>query len=299
MPSRGTSRLVLLLLVAAFAACSTESTGSPDAALCEPESAEELCQAQGKDCQRIQATDRCGQDRDVHCGFCATGKTCVSGVCTADTHETNCTDAVDSDADGMTDCADSDCATASACAPPPPKPCSRQSICGDIVDEMVTDVCLGGYCKAPGAATYRGDAITSQVGIRLVVGGTLTGSSKPQSAVVRFVDSRRPDGSTINCSQLQALGNCKDATTRSRIDDDPKVNQVFRSAYAFDFSSCVDSECVFPKFALIPQGQSYVLYGEAWSGARELNDPTGTCVASYCLDGQTVDANKTFQIAFH
>ena len=36
------------------------------------------------------------------------------------TSESNCTDGVDEDGDGVTDCADSDCASNAACAPPPP-----------------------------------------------------------------------------------------------------------------------------------------------------------------------------------
>ena len=304
MPRSGTASssaiAIAFALAASQTACSTESTGAADSGLCVPESAEELCQAQGKECQRVQATDRCGQDRDVHCGFCATGKTCLAGVCQAETHETNCADAVDEDLDGLTDCADSDCATATVCAPRPNVPCARQRDCGDIVDEMVTDVCLGGYCKAPGAATYRGDAITAQVGIRLVFGGALTGQTKPRSSVVRFVDSRRPDGSSLSCTQLKAMGNCKDLTTRSRIDDDSSINQVFRSVYALDFSTCVGTECVFPSlFASVPQGTNFLLYGEAWYGARELNDPTGECASVYCSEGQAVDGgNDTFQVTF-
>lgn len=36
--------------------------------------------------------------------------------------ESNCTDGVDEDGDGVTDCADADCQTNPACAPPPPPP---------------------------------------------------------------------------------------------------------------------------------------------------------------------------------
>ncbi|HEY3445975.1 MAG TPA: hypothetical protein VGK67_06390 [Myxococcales bacterium] len=300
---RSSALLASILFAAAISqtACGTPANGAGDAGgECIPESAAELCGAANKDCQKIDATDRCGQDRRVDCGLCPSGKVCKANVCGLETHEANCSDRLDEDGDGLTDCADSDCASASVCAPRPPVPCLRQSDCGNVVDEMVTDLCLSGYCKAPGAATYRGDAITSQVGIRLVFGGALTGATKPKTSVVRFVDSRRPDGSQVNCSLLKALGNCKDETTRSRIDDDPGINQIFRSAYALDFSACVGSECVFPSlFATVPQARNFLLYGEAWYGARDLNDPTGNCASVYCLEGQAIDGgNDTFQVTF-
>lgn len=309
MPRSGTSNhpvasaaIIVFAAALGLAACSTEPTGPGDASACVPESAEELCAAQGTECGRMDGpTDRCGQVREVHCGFCVAGKTCVDGRCKADqAHEADCADAVDEDFDGLTDCADSDCSAAAQCQPRPPVPCAKQKDCGDIVDEVVTDVCLGGTCKAPGAATYRGDAITSQVGIRLVFGGSLTGQTKPRTAVVRFVDSRRPDGSQLTCSLLKAVGNCKDMATRSRIDDNAAINQVFRSVYALDFSTCAGTECVFPSlFASVPQGSNYLLYGEAWYGARELNNPTGECAALYCAEGQAVGADGgTFQLTF-
>lgn len=41
------------------------------------------------------------------------------------TSETNCTDGVDEDGDGVSDCADSDCAQNAACAPPEPPPAAE------------------------------------------------------------------------------------------------------------------------------------------------------------------------------
>lgn len=282
-----------------------QAIGVPDASVpaCTPESDADFCAQQGKECGLFKGTDRCGGKRAVDCGSCGAGQVCgieESNACGAEPHEAGCGDYLDDDGDGLTDCADTDCASFPACAPRPAVSCSRQSDCGDIVDEMVTDVCLAGTCQAPGAATSRGDAITAQVGIRLVFEASLTGTSKPRSAVVRFVDSRRPDGSSLTCADLKASGNCRDMQSRSRIDDDASVNQVFRTVYALDFSGCVGSECVFPGlFATLPRAQGMLLYGEAWYGPRELNDPTGQCAAVFCSEGQAVAADgDKFQVTF-
>ncbi|HEY3445976.1 MAG TPA: hypothetical protein VGK67_06395 [Myxococcales bacterium] len=296
-----------LVLAAALAGCggpgAPEDGGKPTAipdagpvTACEPESNADLCQRLVKHCGVVEASDNCGLERTLDCGTCPAGQACgVSerNQCGAEAKEASCVDRLDEDGDGLTDCDDPDCAAYSACAPRPARTCSRQSDCGDIVDEMVTDVCLEGRCQAPGTATWRGDAVTAQVSIRMVFGSALTGPSKPRSAVVRFVDSRRPDGSALTCAQLKAMDNCQDLSTRSRIDEEPGINQIFRSVYGLDFSTCSGTECVFPNlFATVPRGQGFLLYGEAWYGNRELNDPTGSCASVFCADGQGVDGES-------
>ena len=281
-----------------------EQRAIPDAGAvsCQSEADADFCRRLGKQCALVKDADNCGVNRAVICGTCPAGEACgvvEANQCGPAPEEHSCVDHLDGDGDGLTDCEDEDCADHTDCTPPPSKSCSRQPDCGDIVNEMVTDVCLAGRCQAPGEATWSGEAITSQMSIRLVFGGALTGQTKPRSSVLRFVDSRRPDGSTLTCAQLQAIGNCHDMSTRSRIDTDPGVNQVFRSVYALDFSTCIGTECVFPNiFATVPRGQGFLLYGEAWYGSRELNNPTGQCASVFCAEGQAVQDGAKVQVIF-
>lgn len=55
---------------------------------CEPETAQQLCQAERKNCGNITATDRCGETRQASCGACLGGQICGSlepNVCGPDT----------------------------------------------------------------------------------------------------------------------------------------------------------------------------------------------------------------------
>ena len=75
------------------------------------------CVLLGKSCGT--APDGCGGT--LTCPSCADGKTCSAGgacVCAGGPTETSCSDGKDDDCDGKIDCADSDCATATACTQP-------------------------------------------------------------------------------------------------------------------------------------------------------------------------------------
>ena len=43
----------------------------------------------------------------------------------------------------------------------------------------------------------------------------------------------------------------------------------------------------------MPKGANFILYGEAWFGPRELNNPTGQCASYSCVEGQSVAAANT------
>lgn len=224
--------------------------------------------------------------------------------------ETNCVDRADDDGDDLVDCADPDCAVDAACRPKPPKPCSRQADCGNIVDELVTKCCLAKSpvsdeppgalrCFAPGETEYDGDAIDSNLLFALVFDNSFAQSpSKPKTAVVRFIFPEKLDGTPLSCAEVLAL-NGATQETRSRLDQDARINQVFRSLYVLTWGG---SNTVFRNIiATVPRGREFILYGEAWYGERDLNNPTGNRAATFCREGVTVDESSVgqhFELSF-
>jgi hypothetical protein len=220
--------------------------------------------------------------------------------------ETLCGDQTDNDGNGKTDCDDPNCqAIESTCKPYNPPVCSTQKDCGFIVDEIVTKVCVGDKCVAPGAAVpygkYAGDPITANVLFNFTFKSTLTSGQKPQVVVARFIYPKKLDGTLLSC--IDVVGktadntkNCVDQSTRARLDNNSSLNQVYRMLWPLQWGGCSGTQCSFSNnIATVPKGASYILYGEAWYGGRDttdINNPTGQCAAYYCAEGQTVDADN-------
>jgi hypothetical protein len=275
----------------------------PSCQVCIPEDDRAFCLRLGKNCDMVHDLDNCVVKRSVVCGSCSGAATCggagVANVCAVPPTESSCTDHVDNDGDGLTDCADPECIDDPACRPPQGKACKAQSDCGDIVNETVTDCCIDGHCRPPGAV-IQGSPVDAQIDFRLVFEADLTGGQKPGTTVVRFIYPTRTDGSRLTCADLLALGNCRDQSTRSVIDHDGVINQVFRTLYPMDFGTCSSGECSFSGLsATVPQGRNLILYGETWYGPRDLNEPTGTCAAVACTEGHTVAVpDALYQLTF-
>ncbi|HCF60279.1 MAG TPA: hypothetical protein DFS52_20060 [Myxococcales bacterium] len=222
--------------------------------------------------------------------------------------EVNCVDKADNDGDGLVDCDDPDCATDNACRPKPPKPCSRQSDCGNIVDELVTKCCLNKSpvgdepegalrCFAPGPAELDGAPKESNILFGLAFDSFASSPSKPKVALVRFLYPKKLDGSALTCQEVLGLNGATE-DTRSQLDENPALNQVFRSLYPLNWTSGTTFRNM---IATVPQGKSFILYGEAWYGGRELNHPTGNRAATFCKDGVTIDDSSTgkhFELTF-
>lgn len=214
--------------------------------------------------------------------------------------ETDCGDALDGDLDGKTDCDDPDCTQFLECKPVEPPDCARQRDCGDIVNEVVTNCCLSGKCVPPGPKTLKNEPETAQIYFDLTFNAPLTNPStpRPQSMVVRMVYPLKLDGSPLTCTDVigklsSGTKNCVDETTRAVLDSNASVNQVFRMVYPLDGGSWGGTVVQFPNiFADVPKGQDYILYGEAWYGVRELNNPTGNCASLFCIEGKSVASNS-------
>lgn len=203
--------------------------------------------------------------------------------------ESACLDNQDEDGDGKTDCDDSDCAGQSACKP---VSCDTQYKCGDIVEDVVTPCCLGGLCVPPGPRTPQGKAVTSPVNFALSFQSPMVGASTPGSVVIRFLHPDKLSGGLVSCSALRAASGCKENKPLT-FDAATDFNQVFR--FVYEINSCSQSPCKMPSNPSppsnpVPRGESYVLYAEAWNGKPDStgNNPTGTCAATACIEGQSV-----------
>ncbi|MBI5548371.1 MAG: hypothetical protein HY901_31195 [Deltaproteobacteria bacterium] len=282
-----------LLTCLGAAACSDVVDGLGHVPSCDPQATEW--------CMALKASDAsCGQNwSTISCNdFVAHLSLKAPEV----PKETLCTDLVDNDGDGTLDCDDPDCAPETVCAVPEPTPCTAQRECGSIVNELVTKCCLEGKCVAPGRATHWGEPVLAGINLDLAFNSTLTGSQKPKSLVVRFLYPKKIDGSPLTCAEVigkvsDNTKNCEDQSTRSRIDTNPSLNQVYRALFPLDFAGCGGTSCQFSMPAIfVPAADtvSYILYGEAWYGPRDStdpNNPTGQCAAYFCAESQKVTVN--------
>lgn len=206
--------------------------------------------------------------------------------------ETNCVDGADDDKDGKVDCADEDCASDTACKPPEPKPCGKQADCGDIVNEIVTKTCLNKKCVPPGSQDRKGEPETVDVIFDVSFDTAFSQTStQPKSGLLRFVYGELADGGKLTCASLKALsGETQD--TRSKLDSNPAVNQIFRNLITLNWSSAQSGKTTFANIPglRIPKAKAVLFYGEAWYGTRELNNPQGNRASTDCVEGIDLEA---------
>ncbi|MGC4121838.1 MAG: hypothetical protein QM765_46120 [Myxococcales bacterium] len=212
--------------------------------------------------------------------------------------ETKCADLIDDDLDGRTDCDDPTCAVLSSeCPGTVPPDCTRQRDCGDITKSAATNVCLEGKCIPPGPKTAQNTAVTAEIFFDLMFKTPLTGSTKPKTAMLRFIHPEKTDGTLLTCAEVIGKAadntrNCVDQSTRSVLDSNASLNQVFRSFYTLVWDCSTPTCQFFNMTATVPKGQKFILYGEAWYGPRDsTNNPTGGCAALFCAEGQSVTAD--------
>ena len=242
-------------------------------------------------------------------------------VGTAETTASLCRDAIDDDGDGLTDCADPDCA--SFCRPdaaspdighadtgPDPvpddgpdagAPCTRQQQCGDVVNSFTADVCFHLRCQPPGPRSGGTAQTLSAIADLNFEVKYSQAAAKPLSVVVRWVLSEKTDGTKLTCAELKTL-NGDNESTRSQLDLNPLVNQVFRRVYDLQWTGVGSGATIFSMpAASVPRASSLLLYGEAWYGNRQLQDPTLNRVAIDCREGIDLVAppdGTHFQVLF-
>jgi len=77
--------------------------------------------------------------------------------------------------------------------------------------------------------------------------------------------------------------------TRDLLDTDRTINQVFRNIYTLDWKPSVTT---FDIIASLPHGTGFILYGEAWYGLQDQNQPSGNRAASFCKEGVSIDGDS-------
>ncbi len=213
--------------------------------------------------------------------------------------EQNCVDEIDDDGDGKIDCDDDECAIDVACKPPEPLPCGNQKQCGDIVEEIVVNVCVDQKCVAPGPFHPRtGEAIE----VSAIINFSFTGNikiltNKPRSAIARLIHPKGADGTVLTCAELIAMSGSTQAE-RSKLDNTTNLNFVYRNLIPLEWTSG-DNTFSFP--SSVPRGK-VILFGEAWFGQRELSQPTGSRASVYCkenVDLETLAAGGAIDYVFN
>ncbi|MBT4153075.1 MAG: hypothetical protein HOE53_00310 [Candidatus Magasanikbacteria bacterium] len=94
----------------------------------------------------------CRQDADCNDNSLCTNDSCHNGACRNDFQndcgetEFDCSDRVDNDRNGQTDCDDNQCSADPSCAPEPEPECRVDADCADQ-DQCTEDSCSGGECR--------------------------------------------------------------------------------------------------------------------------------------------------------
>lgn len=150
---------------------------------CSPSNCAGCCGVDGT-CFLGTQQNACGS-LGTACDTCGLGETCSVSECRA--VRENCTNGVDDDADGATDCADTQCATDPACAT-----CTVAA-----VGQVITDTCAGSdICVCSGAIDFctNGDcqAAFSQQYVVDILSATLP-STKPDTSCWDVVGCGAPD----------------------------------------------------------------------------------------------------------
>ncbi|MGI5864306.1 MAG: hypothetical protein ACOX6T_19940 [Myxococcales bacterium] len=246
----------------------------------------------GGDCEPCRQGSACQVHADC------VSRTCIGLVC----EDPTCTDAVLNANETDVDCGGAECPKCTIgkscrvhddCAPGAcwdglcavPE-CQKQRDCGDIVQEIVTELCLDKRCEPaseidPSTGKPRQTALTVELRF---AGAFVTSPTKPRSAVLRFVDPRKLDGSRVTCAQLATLHGATQATCNA-LDYDAGLNLIYRNLFTLDWQSQAGTN-VFDLPITLPSADEAILWGEVWYGsvAGELN-PTGNLAAFDCIEG--------------
>lgn len=178
-----------------------------------------------------------------------------------------CGDGIDNDGNGLTDCADPDCAGQAACIPPNygecPKcgqECQVQSSC---VEHMAKDrplpQCVDGRCNA--------NTIFIQPSIELdVTSGWAFLPNPPRSAIIRIIKKKALDGSAVTCETLKTVAS--DPFNKTAIEDSQRFNLQGLDITPVDSLSGNQI-----RFALVntQTGGDYLIWIELWIGPVDSN----------------------------
>jgi hypothetical protein len=162
--------------------------------------------------------------------------------------------------------------------------CASQSECGDPVADQIAYVCTGSHCHPPGPLAPDGGVDLVTIDFECVYDAVLTQpGARPQVQLTRLILNRKVDGSALTCAEVLSRAG-KTQATRSQLDADPQINQVFRNLTALTWSGSTQGQTLFKLFYDAPKASGLLLYGEAWYGLRDGNDPTGDRASAACTE---------------
>ncbi len=191
-----------------------------------------------------------------------------------------CGDGIDNDGNGLTDCADPDCAGQAACVAPNygdcPKcgqACTTQSTCVvSITDDRPMPMCVEGHCNA--ATQFIQPSIQLDVS-----SGWAFLPVYPRSAVTRFIKKKAADGSAVTCATVEAVAS--DVFKPIAIEESTRFN-----IQGFDATPVTQMSGNKINFAFVntQTGGDYLVWIELWGGPINNKVPTGKRFGFGCFE---------------
>ncbi len=193
-------------------------------------------------------------------GYCAL----LPGCSGAETKREVCEDGIDNDNNGLTDCADRDCAGQPACIPPDygncakcSQACSVQSTCvTSYLDERPIPLCVNGRCSAVEKFV--------QPRIELDTAANWQGLTfMPRSGSTRFIKKFANDGSPVTCATVFAIASDRNATAAGAIEASGKL-----IVQGLDVTpvNTMAGQVINYTFVNTQTGGDYLIWTELWGG---------------------------------
>lgn len=194
-----------------------------------------------------------------------------------------CGDGLDNDGNGLTDCADADCAGQGACVPVNYGECPK---CGQVCetqtacvvsypDDRPLPMCLDGKCNA--------NTQFIQPSVQLDTKDNWSGLAlSPQSAATRFIKKKALDGTDVTCATVAAVA--ADRNAPSAIELSNKFN-----VQGLDVTRVTNpmlGQGINFAFVNTQTGGDYLIWVELWGGApgSSTKMPTGRRFGYGCFE---------------
>ncbi len=191
-----------------------------------------------------------------------------------------CSNGLDDDKDGLTDCADSECAGTDVCKV---AQCAKQTDCfaaGKEYDDFLNDpmpACTGAMtCDTPAESIDLHFQIRRPGYLSVQVGSINT----------RFVKKTAVDGSAVDCARLKEVASSRDEADANQIERTGLFNmQAFDVTPVSGPSQTSGTVILNPAFSA-STGSDFIIWVELWSGARSsvTNLPKGKRWNFVCID---------------
>jgi len=195
----------------------------------------------------------------------------------------NCSNGVDDDGNGLSDCNDPECSTNAVCVSDPPE-CATQYDCvyvrdGREYDDYIEDplpMCLEEKCVRPPAQidVYFQVDTKQWSGIAVTINAIST----------RFIKKVAPDGSAVTCTRIQEVASSNEQKDADQLEKSKLFNYM-----AYDVTSVNNapggSTVVVPALNA-SVGSDFIIYTELWSGKKQTNTglPQGFRIGWGCLE---------------